>query len=139
MREVRSSVQQELTDLYQREITPNDYDLQRLLDNDSNNLSESSGSSFGILGMTFYGASNSGFTNQRPVTKEQKQSWRTFKISHKNDNHYECGICLHNLHKGQIGVELPCTKVHYFHKRCLKKWYNHSNRCPLDNQNMDDI
>ncbi len=133
--------QRDFAELQHRELVPDDYDVLRLLDDESNNIQTTDGYSFSIFGIDFYNQSTNGYLTRKAPQKELKKSWRTFKISSEKHKCYNnrCQICLLNLQKGQIGVELPCVKAHYFHKRCLEKWYNFSNRCPLDNQNMDDI
>lgn len=41
----------------------------------------------------------------------------------------ECAICKCDWEKGDEAVDLPCH--HYFHKDCIKKWFETSNLCPM--------
>ena len=40
-----------------------------------------------------------------------------------------CSICIDNYHKDNIIYELDCS--HIFHKKCLSKWIELNNTCPL--------
>jgi hypothetical protein len=124
----RVEYRNKLRDLENREISPEDYDLLFALDGLEGNL-DIHGSLGGVGDCKVKGSGR----------KELKRNWRTWKLKPKGDafENSECSICYSALAGGQVAVELPCTVKHIFHKKCLEKWYSSSNRCPLDNQNMD--
>ena len=45
----------------------------------------------------------------------------------------ECIICFENLYDFNISV-LKCG--HFFHSKCIKKWSEKNNTCPLCNKNI---
>ncbi|KAL3742523.1 hypothetical protein ACJRO7_017915 [Eucalyptus globulus] len=46
-----------------------------------------------------------------------------------------CSICLEDFHRAEKVTELPCS--HVFHRRCIIKWLEGSNSCPLCRSQLD--
>lgn len=45
------------------------------------------------------------------------------------DSEDECSICLEKFKEKEKKIILKCS--HEFHKKCIKKWLNNNNTCPL--------
>ncbi|KAF8015885.1 hypothetical protein BT93_H1434 [Corymbia citriodora subsp. variegata] len=46
-----------------------------------------------------------------------------------------CSICLEDFHRAEKVTELPCS--HVFHRRCIIRWLEGSNSCPLCRCRLD--
>ena len=49
-------------------------------------------------------------------------------LQRRSSTHGECAICLRNMHKLTV-KHTPCR--HTYHARCLNKWLQRDQRCPL--------
>lgn len=47
----------------------------------------------------------------------------------------ECPICRDTLQESV--VRLPCD--HYFHKSCIKNWFDEHNTCPICRKNLESL
>ena len=67
-------------------------------------------------------------------TKNTKIEEYINEHTHNNEDNTECSICLQENHHKHKFVKTKCD--HVFHKRCLAKWINTKNTCPLCRNNI---
>mmetsp|Transcript_286 Transcript_286/g.790 ORF Transcript_286/g.790 Transcript_286/m.790 type:complete len:352 (+) Transcript_286:88-1143(+) len=48
----------------------------------------------------------------------------------------ECSICLSHMEDEQIAMQLPCHPQHIFHIRCIERWLQNSQLCPICRSNV---
>ena len=65
------------------------------------------------------------------IYKQRKN--KTNKLNQLLINNNECSICLDKINL-ENAVLLNCE--HYFHKECLKIWFNKSKTCPICRNEM---
>ena len=84
--------------------------------------------------------------NENNIASKEKADFilELNEFQYKNINKYSsrkeenCSICLEKFKGTDIIKEFSCT--HIFHKKCLLKWLEKSNNCPLCKHNMiEDI
>ena len=60
----------------------------------------------------------------------------TFELNNEEINQFhKCVICL--MEEPENVIKLKCQ--HMFHKDCINKWFQHSNRCPICRTNLRDF
>ena len=52
----------------------------------------------------------------------------------KNDS--ICIICLETFRLREKYILLPC--IHYYHEKCIKRWFERSNKCPICHYNVEE-
>ena len=62
----------------------------------------------------------------------------TIVTAREADEGQACSICLQPYRRRQMVAEVGCQARHRFHKKCLDKWMQQSDRCPLDNSKLDN-
>lgn len=65
---------------------------------------------------------------------------KTNKIDNVNNLHNEnkrCCICLQDFKKNDNAIFLPC--FHLFHRKCISKWLDNKEICPLCKLNIKDM
>ena len=58
-------------------------------------------------------------------------TWRSLKRRRILTTKPTCPICFENFKKNNIAVYLPCGEAHFFHKDCIKKWFQNHRTCPM--------
>ena len=75
-----------------------------------------------------------------PIKKKLLEKLPESKIRDTNkliDENKRCLICLEDLIKKDIVINLPC--FHFFHKLCIIEWINSHANCPLCKININEI
>jgi hypothetical protein len=59
------------------------------------------------------------------------------KYSETNDSEKECIICLEDFKKSETIFKINCNcSSNYYHKSCLKKWFQKNCSCPVCRKNL---
>lgn len=71
--------------------------------------------------------------NYHPVDKTIIKAFFTNEIKDISNEFAKepCRICLETFKKGDKWIALPC--IHHFHSKCIIKWMNEKNTCPICN------
>ncbi|GIX63757.1 zinc finger, C3HC4 type (RING finger) domain-containing protein [Babesia caballi] len=50
-----------------------------------------------------------------------------------------CPICLMDIANRENIYVMPCDKRHFFHQKCLEKWFERNSVCPICRVNIADV
>ncbi|KYQ89969.1 hypothetical protein DLAC_08539 [Tieghemostelium lacteum] len=102
--------QDQINDLLNREITPEDYELLCLLDST---------------------------VKPKTISQDIIEELPTIRYTEQFSQFPSCMICLFNFESNEDLTKLPCS--HIFHINCISSWLaNASTKCPIDNVPIHD-